>query len=209
MAMTDKNCKEFVEALASKASVPGGGGAAAYGGAIGIALSNMVGNLTVGKKKYADVEDEVKELLAQGENIQSELLALVEKDAKVFEPLSKAYGLPTETDEQKKIKAETLEKESINACSVPMEIIRKAFEGIKVHKRMGEIGSLLVISDVGCGAAFLKSALIAGKLNVVINIKSIKDEEFVSKTREEMDRLIAEGCKMADETLETVMGKIS
>lgn len=209
MAMMDKNCREFVEALASKAPVPGGGGAAAYGGAVGMALSTMVGNYTVGKKKYADVEDEVKELMAQGEKIQAELLALVEKDAEVFEPLSKAYGLPTETDEQKKIKAETLEKESINACSVPMEIMRKAYEGIKVHKRMGEIGSLLVISDVGCGVVFLKSALIAGKLNVVINLKTIKDEEFVSKAREEMDRLVAEGCKIADETLEAVIEKIS
>ncbi|AHM57020.1 methenyltetrahydrofolate cyclohydrolase FchA [Peptoclostridium acidaminophilum DSM 3953] len=209
MAMMDKNCREFVEALASKAPVPGGGGAAAYGGAVGMALSTMVGNYTVGKKKYADVEDEVKELMAQGEKIQAELLALVEKDAEVFEPLSKAYGLPTETDEQKKIKAETLEKESINACSVPMEIMRKAYEGIKVHKRMGEIGSLLVISDVGCGVVFLKSALIAGKLNVVINLKTIKDEEFVSKAREEMERLVAEGCKIADETLEAVIEKIS
>lgn len=209
MAMMDKNCKEFVEALASKAPVPGGGGAAAYGGAVGMALSTMVGNYTVGKKKYAEVEDEVKELMAQGEKIQSELLALVEKDAEVFEPLSKAYGLPTETEEQKKIKAETLEKESINACSVPMEIMRKAYEGIKVHKRMGEIGSMLVISDVGCGVVFLKSALIAGKLNVVINLKTIKNEEFVSKAREEMDRLVAEGCKMADETLEAVIEKIS
>lgn len=209
MAMMDKNCKEFVEALASKAPVPGGGGAAAYGGAVGMALSTMVGNYTVGKKKYAEVEDEVKELMAQGEKIQSELLALVEKDAEVFEPLSKAYGLPTETEEQKKLKAETLEKESINACSVPMEIMRKAYEGIKVHKRMGEIGSMLVISDVGCGVVFLKSALIAGKLNVVINLKTIKNEEFVSKAREEMDRLVAEGCKMADETLEAVIEKIS
>lgn len=209
MAMMDKNCKEFVEALASKAPVPGGGGAAAYGGAVGMALSTMVGNYTVGKKKYAEVEDEVKELMAQGEKIQSELLALVEKDAEVFEPLSKAYGLPTETEEQKKIKAETLEKESINACSVPMEIMRKAYDGIKVHKRMGEIGSMLVISDVGCGVVFLKSALIAGKLNVVINLKTIKNEEFVSKAREEMDRLVAEGCKMADETLEAVIEKIS
>lgn len=209
MAMMDKNCKEFVEALASKAPVPGGGGAAAYGGAVGMALSTMVGNYTVGKKKYAEVEDEVKELMEQGEKIQSELLALVEKDAEVFEPLSKAYGLPTETEEQKKIKAETLEKESINACSVPMEIMRKAYEGIKVHKRMGEIGSMLVISDVGCGVVFLKSALIAGKLNVVINLKTIKNEEFVSKAREEMDRLVAEGCKMADETLEAVIEKIS
>lgn len=209
MAMMDKNCKEFIEVLASKAPVPGGGGAAAFGGAVGMALSNMVGNLTVGKKKYADVEDEVKELLEQGMKIQAELLELVEKDAEVFEPLSKAYGLPAGTEEEKQIKAETLERESINACSVPMEIMRKAFEGIKVHKRMGEIGSRLVISDVGCGVVFLKSALIAGKLNVVINLNTIKNEEFVNQAKEEMNRLVEEGCNIADEVLEVVLGKIS
>jgi len=208
MSMLDKTCNEFLEVLASKAPVPGGGGAAALGGAIGMALSNMVGNLTVGKKKYADVEDEVKELIARGSQIIEELKSLVDKDAEVFEPLSKAYGLPAETEEQKKIKEETLEKCSKDACSVPMEIMRKAFEGIKIHQRMGEIGTKIAISDVGCGVVFLKSALISGMLNVVINLNTIKDQDFVEKTRAEMDRLLEEGSKIADETLQVVLNKI-
>src|SRR6266498_2343368 len=88
MSMLDKSCSDFLEVLASKAPVPGGGGAAALGGAIGMALSNMVGNLTVGKKKYAEVEDEVKELIAKGDKVIAELKALVDEDAEVFEPLS-------------------------------------------------------------------------------------------------------------------------
>ncbi|ABB16124.1 cyclodeaminase/cyclohydrolase family protein [Carboxydothermus hydrogenoformans] len=208
MSMLDKTCNEFLEALASKAPVPGGGGAAALGGAIGMALSNMVGNLTVGKKKYADVEDEVKELIARGSQIIEELKSLVDKDAEVFEPLSKAYGLPAETEEQKKIKEETLEKCSKDACSVPMEIMRKAFEGIKIHQRMGQIGSKLAISDVGCGVVFLKSALISGMLNVLINLNTIKDQEFVEKTKAEMEQLLNEGSKIADETLELVINQI-
>ena len=208
MSMLDKTCNEFLEVLASKAPVPGGGGAAALGGAIGMALSNMVGNLTVGKKKYAEVEDEVKELIARGSQIIEELKSLVDKDAEVFEPLSKAYGLPAETEEQKKIKEETLEKCSKEACSVPMEIMRKAFEGIKIHQRMGEIGTKIAISDVGCGVVFLKSALISGMLNVVINLNTIKDQDFVEKTRAEMDRLLEEGSKIADETLQVVLNKI-
>ncbi|GAV25416.1 sugar ABC transporter substrate-binding protein [Carboxydothermus islandicus] len=208
MSMLDKTCNEFLEALASKAPVPGGGGAAALGGAIGMALSNMVGNLTVGKKKYADVEDEVKELIARGSQIIEELKSLVDKDAEVFEPLSKAYGLPAETEEQKKIKEETLEKCSKDACSVPMEIMRKAFEGIKIHQRMGQIGSKLAISDVGCGVVFLKSALISGMLNVLINLNTIKDQEFVEKTKAEMEHLLNEGSKIADETLELVINQI-
>ncbi|NYE58610.1 cyclodeaminase/cyclohydrolase family protein [Carboxydothermus ferrireducens] len=208
MSMLDKTCNEFLEALASKAPVPGGGGAAALGGAIGMALSNMVGNLTVGKKKYADVEDEVKELIERGTQIIEELKSLVDKDAEVFEPLSKAYGLPAETEEQKKIKEETLEKCSKDACSVPMEIMRKAFEGIKIHQRMGQIGSKLAISDVGCGVVFLKSALISGMLNVLINLNTIKDQEFVEKTKAEMEQLLNEGSKIADETLELVINQI-
>ncbi|MDD2499073.1 MAG: cyclodeaminase/cyclohydrolase family protein [Desulfitobacteriaceae bacterium] len=208
MAMTDKPCRDFVEALAAKVSVPGGGGAAAMVGAIGAALSNMVGNFTVGKKKYADVEAEVKELIEKGTVVYQELLTLVEKDAEAFEPLSRAYGLPKNTDEEKKIKEETLERESKNACQVPMEIIRKAYEGIKIHQRMGEIGSRLLISDVGCGAAFLRSALIAGKFNVVINLNTIKDQNFVDKTKEEMNCLVDEGIKVADEVCAKVFAEL-
>ncbi|HEY3375206.1 MAG TPA: cyclodeaminase/cyclohydrolase family protein [Candidatus Aquicultor sp.] len=209
MAMVDKSCREFIDELASKAPVPGGGGAAAMGGAIGMALSNMVGNLTVGKKKYAEVEDEVKELLAKGEQIIAELEMLVDKDAEVFAPLSKAYGMPKDTPEQIAAKEEALEKFSKEACSVPMEIMRKSYEGIKIHNRMGQIGSMLAISDVGCGVVFLKGALQGGMLNVVINLNGIKDQEFVKTNRDEMNRLLSEGSKLADETLQLVLDKLS
>lgn len=208
MSMLEKTCSAFIEVLASKAPVPGGGGAAAMGGAIGMALSNMVGNLTVGKKKYADVEGEVKELLARGDDIILKLKRLVDQDAEVFEPLSKAYGLPKNTPEEVKFKEETMENCCKTACGVPMEIMRAAFEGIKIHARMGEIGTMIAISDVGCGVVFLKSALIAGSLNVIINLNTIKDQQFVSATRKEMEDLIAAGSKMADETLALVLSKL-
>lgn len=207
--MVDRTCVDFLDVLSSKAAVPGGGGAAALGGAIGMALSNMVGNLTVGKKKYADVEDEVKELLAQGYKVLEELIVLVDKDAEVFEPLSKAYGLPTETEEQKKFKADTMEECSKLACTVPMDIMRKSYEGIKIHERMGQIGSKLAISDVGCGVVFLKAALVSGMQNVLINVNSIKDEEYVKNTSEEMNRLLEDGNRIADETLQMVIDKLT
>ena len=207
--MVDRTCVDFLDVLSSKAPVPGGGGAAALGGAIGMALSNMVGNLTVGKKKYADVEDEVKELLAQGYKVLEELIVLVDKDAEVFEPLSKAYGLPTETEEQKKFKADTMEECSKLACTVPMDIMRKSYEGIKIHERMGQIGSKLAISDVGCGVVFLKAALVSGMQNVLINVNSIKDEEYVKNTSEEMNRLLEDGNRIADETLQMVIDKLT
>jgi len=208
MGMTEKSCDYFLEVLASKAPVPGGGGAAALGGAIGMALSNMVGNLTVGKKKYADVEEEVKELLAEGYRIMEELKALVDKDAEVFEPLSKAYSLPKDTPEQAAHKAKVMEECSINACSVPLEIMRKAYAGIKIHARMGQIGSRLAISDVGCGVAFLKAALVCGHLNVLINLGAIRDQQFLEATTKEMTQLLEDGSRLADETLALVIEKI-
>lgn len=208
MTMAEKSCAYFLDVLASKAPVPGGGGAAAMGGAIGMALSNMVGNLTVGKKKYADVEDEVKELLDKGSAIIEELKILVDKDAEVFEPLSKAYGLPKDSPEQISHKEKVMEECSIEACSVPMDIIRRSHEGIIIHERMGKIGSKLAISDVGCGVVFLKAALISGKLNVMINLGAIKNEEFISETKAEMNRLVDEGSKIADETLNVVIDKL-
>jgi methenyltetrahydrofolate cyclohydrolase len=208
MSMLNQSCSNFLEVLASKAPVPGGGGAAALGGAIGMALSNMVGNLTVGKKKYAEVEDDLKELIAKGDKVIAELKALVDEDAKVFEPLSKAYGLPKDTPEQIAYKEKVLEKCSKDACDGPMKIMRTCYEGIKIHERMGQIGTNLAISDVGCGVVFLKSALISGMLNVVINLNTIKDQEYVRKNRAEMEQLVADGSKIADATLELVLNKL-
>ena len=209
MSMIKKSCDDFVEVLASKAPVPGGGGAAALGGSIGMALSNMVGNLTLGKKKYADVQDEIASLIDRGSNVIQELNVLVDKDAEEFEPLSKAYGLPKDTPEQAKFKEETLEKCSKNACGVPLEIMRKSFEGIKIHERMGQIGTLIAISDVGCGVVFLKAALISAQLNVIININTIKDQDFVTSVKKEMKQLLDEGTKIADDTLKNVLDKLN
>ncbi len=208
MPTSDRPIGDFLEALASKAPVPGGGGAAALAGAIGMALSNMVGNLTKGKKKYAAVEPEVDELISRGSKIIAELQTLVDRDAEVFLPLSKAYSLPVATPEQIKLKEETLENCSKVACSVPMDIMRKTFEGIRIHQRMGQIGSTLAISDVGCGVAILKAALASGSLNVMINLNSIKDKAFVQATENEMNSLLKEGSQIADDTLQLVVGKL-
>jgi len=204
MLIIDRSCTDFIKELASKEPVPGGGGVAALTGAMGVALSNMVGNLTIGKKKYANVEAEVAGLIARGETLITELEALVDRDAEVFTPLSVAYSLPKTTPEQLMIKEETIEACSKSACSVPMEIMRKSCEGIRIHSRMGRIGSSLAISDVGCGVALLKAALVAASLNVQINLRTIKDPVFVKVTLDEMTDLLKTGSTMADEILESV-----
>ena len=188
MKISEKTCVEFVNLLASKSAVPGGGGAAALVGAIGMALGSMVCNLTIGEK----------------------LLSMIDEDANNFLPLSKAYGLPTSTEEEKKIKEETMENALKVACEAPINIVRMCFDAIKLHKDLVDKGSRLAISDVGVGIQCLRSAILSGQQNVVININSIKDMEYVEKVRNEVNHLVEEGVKICDEVyakVEKALGK--
>ena len=169
MKLETLTCTEFLDALASKAPVPGGGGASALVGAVGVALGNMVGNLTVGKKKYADVEADIIALDQKAEALQARLTELVAADAEVFEPLSRAYGLPKETEEQRAYKAQVMEQVLDAACAVPMDIMRAVCEAIELHRDYARMGSAIAISDVGVGVAFCKAALQGASLNVFIN----------------------------------------
>lgn len=210
MNISEKTCVEFVDVLASKAAVPGGGGAAALVGAIGMALGSMVCNLTIGKKKYAEYEETIKEILSKASKLEKDLLEMIDEDAKGFYPLSKAYGLPTSTDEEKQIKEETMQKALKVACEVPINIVRACHKAIKLHEELVDKGSRLAISDVGVGVQCLRAAILSAELNVVININSIKDEEYVTKVNTEMKELVEDGVKICDEVfrkVEIALGK--
>jgi len=181
MSFTDKSCTEFVEALASKAPVPGGGGASALVGALGMALGSMVGSLTVGKPKFADVEADVQELMRKADALQKSLLGLVERDAEVFEPLSRAYGMPKETDEQKAEKARVMEACLRECCAVPLEIMQCCAEAIDLHESFAEKGTAIAISDVGCGVICCKAAMQSASLNVFINTKWMEDRAYAEE----------------------------
>ena len=208
MGFSTVPCNEFVEVLGSKAPVPGGGGASALVGAVGTALGNMVGALTVGKKKYADVEEEMKELMAKATTLQDELLHLIERDAEVFEPLSKAYGMPRETEEEKAEKARVMEIVLKDACSVPMEIMEKCCEAIDLIVEFAAKGSALAISDAGVGAAFCKAALEGASLNVYINTKSMKNREYAEELNRKCDEMLAVYTVKADEIFRDVLGRL-
>ena len=208
MGFSTVPCNEFVEVLGSKAPVPGGGGASALVGAVGTALGNMVGALTVGKKKYADVEEEMKELMAKATTLQDELLHLIERDAEVFEPLSKAYGMPRETEEEKAEKARVMEIVLKDACSVPMEIMEKCCEAIDLIVEFAAKGSALAISDAGVGAAFCKAALEGASLNVYINTKSMKNREYAEELNAKCDAMLEKYTKIADEVFNSVLGRL-
>lgn len=190
MSFTKESCENFVEVLASKAPVPGGGGASALVGAIGTALGNMVGSLTVGKKKYADVEAEMLALKAKSDALQAELLALVEKDAEVFAPLAAAYGMPRETEAEKAEKARVMAIVLKDACAVPMDIMRRCCEAIDVVAEFAAKGSALAVSDAGCAAVCCKAALFGASLNVFINTKSMTDRDYAETINAEANTML-------------------
>lgn len=208
MGFSTVPCNEFVEVLASKAPVPGGGGASALVGAIGTALGNMVGSLTVGKKKYADVEEEMWALKAKADQLQKDLLHLIERDAEVFEPLSKAYGMPKETEAEKAKKEGVMAVVLREAAEVPLEIMRKCCEVIDLQAEFAAKGSRLAVSDAGVGVIFCKSALQGASLNVFINTKSMKDRQLAEKINSEADEMLCEYTVKADEVFASVFHQL-
>ena len=197
---TQNTCREFVEVLASNAPVPGGGGAAALVGAIGTALGNMVGSLTVGKKKYADVEGEIIALKHKCDGLQKDLLDQVPADAEGFEPLAKAYGIPKDDPNRDKV----LEEATIVACAVPMKIMELCCEAIDAIAVFAAKGSRLAVSDAGCGAVCCKAALQSASLNVFINTKSLKNRDVAEKMNAKAIGMLDKYCALADEIFEGV-----
>lgn len=208
MGFSDKSCSEFVEVLATKAPVPGGGGASAMVGALATALGNMVGSLTVGKKKYAAVEEEMWALKDRCDRLQKDFLHLVERDAEVFEPLARAYSMPKNTEEEKAEKARVMEIVLRDACSVPMEIMEKCCEAIDIIAVFAEKGSVIAISDAGVGAAFAKAALKGASLNVYINTKSMADRALAEELNAKCDRMLEEYTGKADAIFDSVLGRL-
>ncbi|MBK5246218.1 MAG: cyclodeaminase/cyclohydrolase family protein [Peptostreptococcaceae bacterium] len=208
MKITEKKCDEFIEILASKSPAPGGGGASALVAAIGVALGNMVGSLTIGKKKYIEVEKEIVALKIKSNRLQNELLELVDLDAAVFEPLSKAYGLPKETVEDKQAKSVIMEEALKNASSVPLEIMRKSCEAILIQAEFAAKGSAIALSDAGVGVIFCKAALQGASLNVYINTEAMQDRAYAENINNETDGMVEQYCKLADETFEYVLNRI-
>ena len=201
MDMTMESCRKFVDVLASDAPAPGGGGAAALVGAIGTALGNMVGSLTVGKKKYADAQEEILALKAKCDALQTELLNQVEADEVGFLPLAKAYGIPKDDPNR----AAVMEEATIMACATPMKIMELCCEALDCIAVFAAKGSRLAVSDAGCGAMCCKAALQAASLNVFVNTKSLQNREVAQELNAKANGMLDKYCVMADEIFESVL----
>lgn len=200
--MVNKSVNEFCEVLASKAAVPGGGGASALAGALGAALGNMVGELTVGKKKYAEVEPIVRELMTQIQALQKALLACIEKDAAAFEPLSKAYGIPKDDP----TRAEVMESCLRTAAAPPMEIMELSAQTLDLLRGFADMGSKLAISDAATGAAMSRAALFGAAMNVRVNTAAMHDREYAGKINARVDELTEKYGAIADKIFQDVYG---
>lgn len=195
--------QQFLTQLASNSSTPGGGGASALVGGIGIALASMVGNFTLGKQKYADVQEDIEAMLAKAEDLRHQFLALMKADEEAFAPLSKAYGIPKDDPNRDAIMEQCLR----DAAAPPMEIVRLTCQAIDLHKEMLEKGSVMLASDVGTGVVFCWSALYGAALNVKVNTKSMADRTYAEALNQEVDQLTDRYWQIAEQVYKAVMGR--
>lgn len=206
--MLEQKTTDFLEVLSSKEPVPGGGGASAAVGAFSAALGMMVTNLTVGKKKYADVEEEIIRVRSRLKELKEELIVLTDKDAEAFAPLAKAYSMPKTTPQEIAEKEKVMENALYTASIVPLEIMKKIFTVMELLKVLEAKGSKLAVSDVGVAVLFGRAALEGASLNVYINTKLMKDRERAEELNDKADELIARGWKLQEEIYAGVLGKI-
>lgn len=199
---------DFLETLSSKAPVPGGGGAAAAVGAFSCALGMMVANLTVGKKKYAAIEEEMKQLCRQLDILKKELVVLTDKDAEAFAPLAEAYSMPKGTPKELDEKERVMEAALYEASIVPLEIMEKIFLAMGHMRILEEKGSRLAVSDVGVAVLFGRAALEGASLNVYINTKMMKDRERAEDLNRRADDMIMQARKLEGMIYAGVLGKV-
>lgn len=188
------SCSEFASELAAREPVPGGGGAAALVGALAAALCSMVGNFTVGKARYANVEEDVRRLLAEADDTRRRLLELVDEDARAFAPLSRAYAIPREDP----TRPQRLEEATRDACKAPLAMMEQCSRVIELLEEMAEKGSRMLLSDVACGAYLARAALEAASVNVLVNTSSLGERSFAQDAESRCDALLAEYVPRAE-----------
>ena len=204
MDFVNGSVTSFTEQLASRAPVPGGGGASALVGAVGIALGDMVGELTVGKKKYANVEADIRALMDRAQDLRRRLLACVEKDAVAFEPLSRAYAIPRDDPDRDAV----LEKCLKDAAATPLEVFDLVSEAIEIQEGFAQMGSRLVISDAATGVSFCRAALEGAAVNVKVNTRLMKDRAYAAAVDAHIDEGLEKYRVLADLVFERVWQQV-
>jgi len=206
--LIDKKINNFLDELASNSPTPGGGSVAALAGALGAALISMVGNLTIGKKKYEDVEEDIKKIISSSEKLRYELSQLIEEDVKVFNNFMATYKMPKETEDEKKIRAEKIQESLIEAAKVPLKVAYKCLDILSLSKEVAEKGNINVVSDVGVAVLMAEAALESAILNVKINLRMIKDEKVRTELFSSIKEILLKEKGQTEKVLEIVEEKI-
>ena len=204
----DKSIQIFLDELASKSATPGGGSVSALMGAQSAALISMVCNLTIGKPKYAEVENEMQALLQQAEVLREKLMGLIKADIDVFNELMNAYGLPKETDIEKVARTEAIQAVLKAATEIPLECARACAKAVELSRYAAEKGSLGVISDAGAAVMAAYSGLKSAALNVYINTSSLKDREFAEARLIELEEILKDVDVVVEDVYQLVKGKL-
>ncbi|HYA21404.1 MAG TPA: cyclodeaminase/cyclohydrolase family protein [Burkholderiales bacterium] len=204
----DDSIQKFLTELAGSSSTPGGGSAAAVMGAMGGALVSMVCNLTIGKKNYAEVEAEMRELLAQSENLRHRLTGMINDDVEAFNQVMATYGMPKSSDQEKAIRAAAIQDALKHATQVPLNCAKVCFEVMQLSKRVAEKGNVNVVSDAGVAVLAACAGLKSAALNVYVNTAAIKDEAFNRQKLAELNKVLADADRFAGSIYELVKGKL-
>ena len=199
--LLDKSCKDFLTDLASKEPTPGGGGAAALTAAIAAALTSMVSNLTLGKEKFAQVEDKIRPILVSAEILRTRMLALVAADAAVFDSFMKAYKLPKNTEEEKAERSESIQIAAYDASEVPLKIADSCLDILHISSQLVRIGNPSVITDATVAALLARAALRSACYNVHSNLLLLKDKEYAEKTEEHLLEICREAKELEDDVI--------
>ena len=206
--LTAKSMTEFLNELASNSPAPGGGSVAALSGALGSALTSMVSNLTIGKKKYAEVEEEMKRIRQHSERLREQFILLVDEDTEAFNKVMEAYGLPKDSDAQKALRSGAIQAATKEATLVPLEVMRHVIDALALTRVVAENGNGNSVSDAGVSALMLGAAAEGAALNVIVNLQGITDSEFVGWKSEEVNSLLKTSRAESGEILEFVRAKM-
>lgn len=204
MALVDLTVTQFMHTLGSDAPAPGGGSASALGGAMGISLLKMVTELTIGKKKYSEFEEEMISLREKATTLQHKLLEAIDKDTESFNGVSAVFAMPKETDEEKAARSKALQSALKNATIVPFEVMVLLEDVLKVTSQAVGKSNTNAASDLGVAAVQAKAALQGAWLNVLINLSGIKDEEFVANYKEKGQKILTSSSELADKIFEEI-----
>jgi formiminotetrahydrofolate cyclodeaminase len=206
--LTDKSVTNFLDELASNAPAPGGGSVASLSGALGAALVSMVCNLTLGKKGYEEVQGDIEDLLAQSEALRQEMADLLEADVAAYTGYSQASKMSRATDEEKAERAKAMQAALQVATDVPLRIAETAVKVMDLCLPAAEKGNKWAVSDAGVAVLMAEAALRSAALNVLINLGSLKDQEFAADRRARLDSLLAGKGAMRDEIYDYVVSKL-